>query len=389
MFGNSVSLPRLGALRWFVPLLAACFVFPSTPCSGQQAKNPAAPVAESEQSEPNAKAMLDKAVEFLRDKGQAADGSFSKETGPAVTAIVTAGLLRNGLPTHEPVVKKGLEHLLTFVQPDGGIYKVESNWKNYETCLALLCLTEANKDGELTETIKKAEAYVKKLQWNEEEGHGPDSLYYGGAGYGGKSRPDLSNTAFLVDALVACGNGPDDPHLQAALKFISNCQNLENEKNQAPFASKNSDGGFYYTCAAGGASMAGETPEGGLRSYASMTYAGLKSMIYCGVDKDDPRMKAAQAWIQAHYALNENPGMGTAGLYYYYQTFAKALAAAGESELTLASGEKKAWKQELLAALAQRQKTDGSWTNENNRWMESDPNLVTGYALLALSFCRE
>jgi squalene-hopene/tetraprenyl-beta-curcumene cyclase len=26
--------------------------------------------------------------------------------------------------------------------------------------------------------------------------------------------------------------------------------------------------------------------------------------------------------------------------------------------------------------------------NENDRWMEGDPNLVTGYVLMALSHCR-
>jgi len=38
--------------------------------------------------------------------------------------------------------------------------------------------------------------------------------------------------------------------------------------------------------------------------------------------------------------------------------------------------------------LAKRQHEDGSWTNSNARWLEGDANLVTGYALLALSYCR-
>ena len=79
-----------------------------------------------------------------------------------------------------------------------------------------------------------------------------------------------------------------------------------------PFAAKVNDGGFYYTVAAGGQSMAGPTPDGGLRSYGSMTYAGFKSMIYAGVEPDDPRVKAAYEWIQKHYTLDENPGMGAA-----------------------------------------------------------------------------
>ena len=40
--------------------------------------------------------------------------------------------------------------------------------------------------------------------------------------------------------------------------------------------------------------------------------------------------------------------------------------------------------------LAKRQAADGSWVNSgSDRWMEGDPNLVTGYALLALSYCKE
>ena len=69
------------------------------------------------------------------------------------------------------------------------------------------------------------------------------------------------------------------------------------------------------------------TPDGGLRSYASMTYAGLKSMIFAGVGPEDPRVKAAVSWIRKHYDLQSNPGMGTAGLFYYYHTFGKAMTA--------------------------------------------------------------
>ena len=45
-----------------------------------------------------------------------------------------------------------------------------------------------------------------------------------------------------------------------------------------------------------------------------MTYTGLKSFLYAGVNKDDPRVKAAVSWVRAHYTFEENPGMGQAGL---------------------------------------------------------------------------
>ena len=131
------------------------------------------------------------------------------------------------------------------------------------------------------------------------------------------------------------------------------------------------------------------TANGGLRSYASMTYAGLKSMIFAGVQRDDPRVKAAFEWIRKHYDLRTNPGMGAAGLYYYYHTFAKALSAMQVEMIEDGDGRNHDWKRELLRELARRQNDDGSWTNsENPRWMEGDPNLTTAYVLLAVSYCK-
>ena len=46
-----------------------------------------------------------------------------------------------------------------------------------------------------------------------------------------------------------------------------------------------------------------------------MTYAGLKSFLYAGVGKDDPRVKAAIEWVRKHYTLDENPNMGANGLW--------------------------------------------------------------------------
>jgi squalene-hopene/tetraprenyl-beta-curcumene cyclase len=336
-----------------------------------------------------AKQLAAKGVQFLKTS-QAADGSFSGFAGPGVTAIATTGMLRSGATTSDPAVATAIDYVLKHVREDGGIYGEGSNHKNYETALAVLLLTEANKDGKYDDQLAKAEKFLKGLQWDDAEGHAKDSFNYGGAGYGSHSRPDLSNTSFLLDALVAAGNGPDDPAIQKALVFVSRTQNLESQYNTTPFAAKVGDGGFYYTPAAGGTSQAGNTENGGLRSYGSMTYAGLKSMIYAGVDKDDPRVKAAYAWIQKNFTLDENPGMGPSGQFYYYHTFAKALATLGDENVVDADGTEHDWRSELVAKLAELQQEDGSWLNTgSDRWMEADPNLVTGYALLALSYCDD
>ena len=198
--------------------------------------------------------------------------------------------MRTGHAAADPQVAKGLKYLEQYAQADGGVYVPRNRIPIYETCIALVCFKEANGDRRYDKIIQAAEKFVRAQQWGEDKGKDKSDLYYGGAGYGGKSRPDLSNTAFLIDALKSCGAGPDDKAVQEALVFVSRCQNLESEHNTTQFAGKVNDGGFYYTCVLGKQDQARETPNGGLRSYGSMTYSGLKSMVYAGVTKDDPRV---------------------------------------------------------------------------------------------------
>lgn len=329
---------------------------------------------------------VNKAIEFLTTKSQDADGAYNAKAGPAITALVTASLLSHGRSPNDPQVAKSLKYLEGFVRPDGGIHAAETNHKNYETAISLVAFSLANKDGKYDKILKDGDKYVKSLQWGASDDKKESDVEFGGAGYGKSKRPDLSNTSFFLDALKATGNDENSEAVKRALTFVSRCQNLETEHNTTPFAAKKPDGGFYYTPAAGGVSQAGvDEATGALRSYASMTYAGLKSMIYAGVKKDDPRVVAAQKWLAKNYDLDSNPGMGTAGLYYYYNTMAKTLNALGEDKFVDDKGVAHDWRKELIEELASRQQKDGSWINENSRWMEGDPAIVTAYALLALS----
>ena len=327
------------------------------------------------------------AIAFLR-QSQAADGSFSSQAGPGVTGLVAAALLSVGVSSEDPVVSKSIDYILNTRRDNGGLYAEGSRHANYETCLAMMALSKANADGKYNEILQSAQKFVKGEQWDEGEGINPKDPAFGGAGYGSKSRPDLSNTAFFIEALRTTGVAQDDPAIQRALAFVNRCQNLESPANDTPFASKLNDGGFYYTPANGGDSMAGkDEATGGLRSYASMTYAGLKSMLYAGVSQEDYRVKAALKYLSKNYSVTSNPGMGAAGHYYYLQTMSKALSVAGVTSFDSESG-KHAWKSDVLAQLKKTQKVDGSWTNPEPRWMEGDPNLVTAYALLTLSHLK-
>ena len=330
---------------------------------------------------------VDKAVEFLR-LTQSEDGSWTAPDAVGITALCTRALLDSDVPSDDPAVAKALEYLRSFIQEDGGVYHEQSQHRNYETSISLLAFQAANAEGGYDETIENAVVFLKGLQWDHSEDIDESDPAFGGAGYGKHQRPDLSNTQFFLDALKAAGLSHSDPAIQNALLFVSRCQNLESEFNTTPFSSKVDDGGFYYTPAAGGTSQAGTNPDGGLRSYASMTYAGLKSMIHAGVTADDPRVTAATDWIRAHYTLDENPGLDQQGLFYYYHTFGKALDAMEVNEFEDVDGVRHDWRRELAEHMFTIQQENGSWLNTADRWYEGDPNLVTAYGLMALSYCQ-
>lgn len=333
-----------------------------------------------------AKARL-RGINFLKTS-QSNDGSWTTPKTPAISGLATFALLQSGVPASDPFVEKALKHLESFVQPDGGIYAPKSQHGNYETSIIVLVFSAANQDGKYSAVIKNADRYLRNLQWDDSQDTDRSDPKFGGAGYGGaNSRPDLSNTAFFLDALEASGAKPNDPDVQKALVFLSRCQNLESEHNLTPAASKVNDGGFFYTPAAGGSSPAGNTENGGLRSYGSMTYAGLKSMIFAGLTVDDQRVKAAREWIEKHYTVEENPGLGRQGMYYYFHVFSKTLATLDWDYLNDNMGKSHDWRKELAESLFKLQQENGSWLNKSDRWFEGNPDLATAFALMSLKYC--
>src|SRR4051812_41450447 len=61
----------------------------------------------------------EKGVNFLKTS-QANDGSWTSPESPGVSGLVVYSLLLSGTPASDPVVEKGLKHLSSFVQQDGG-----------------------------------------------------------------------------------------------------------------------------------------------------------------------------------------------------------------------------------------------------------------------------
>ena len=96
-------------------------------------------------------------------------------------------------------------------------------------------------------------------------------------------------------------------------------------------------------------------------------------------------MRAAFEYAARFWTVDENPGQGQQGLFFYFNIMSRALTAAGLDTLPKGAGGIR-WREELIRKVISLQKPDGSWANENNRWWENDPVLATSYALLALEF---
>ena len=357
-------------------LIALTLLIPPPVESGDPAAGPSAK---------DVGALVEKGVAYLKTS-QSQDGSFSaSKAGPGITALVVAGLARNGVGPQDPMVAKALVYLENQVQKDGGVYN--KILANYTTSVAIMAFRDANSGGKYDALIKDAAAFLKRIQHEDD----PKNVSHGGFSYDGKKRPDMSNSGFSVEALILAGIPKDDPAIKKALTFIGRCQNLPGEFNDQPFArktTKDDQGGFVYL-PFDTDDKRHATAEGGLRSMGAMTYGGLKSFLYAGVSKEDPRVKAAIDWVRRHYTLEENIGMGNAGLYYYYHTFAKAMDAWGENPFVDAAGKKHNWRQELFEALRSRQNADGSWRNKGERtFAEDNQDLCTAFALLSLSYCR-
>ena len=339
-------------------------------------------------------AVVDKATAYLKST-QDQNGGWSTQKNIGVTGVVVTGLLDCGKSPDDEPAAKGLAYIESLVNPKAGHIAgpdPKVGLQNYVTSVNVMALAAARRDARYKPVIGNAANFLKKLQWDDGEGKKPDDDFFGGAGYDSKSRPDLSNTSFFLEALKAAGTPADDDAFKKAAVFVSRCQNLKGEHNDRPWAGKINDGSFIYSAAGGGQTKTSDDPNAPLTGYGSMTYAGVKSMIYCGIGKDDPRVQTALGWLRKNYTTEMNPGMppqlGGRGLFYYYHTMAKTLDLLGEDVFVDDKGVKHDWRADLLTAIAKRQKPDGSWTNETDRWLEGDPNLVTGYMLMALSHCK-
>ncbi|MEO1128648.1 MAG: prenyltransferase/squalene oxidase repeat-containing protein [Planctomycetota bacterium] len=358
-----------------------------------------------------AREMIAKSIAYLESVQDPETGGWAvmpegRPQFPAITGLVVNGMLMEpDIDASHPSVARGVEFMLSFRQESGGIY--DRVLANYNTAICLSALSRVN-TPEAASAIAPAQQFLKGLQWSEDALEHPETQqvsaehpFYGGVGYGSKGRADLSNTSLMLQAMHDSGLDCDDESFQRALVFLQRVQ-MHEDVNDMAYAEGSQQGGFIYATSPTaqqmgvGESKAGEIQEtlsdgttaSRLRAYGSMTYAGFKTYIYADLDRDDLRVRAARAWIGRNYTLQENPGLGMSGMYYYLVTFSRALDAWGVSGLEVVDADGSTrevdWANDLIDRLAELQTEDGSFRSVDDRWMENNPVLITAYALLAL-----
>ncbi len=324
---------------------------------------------------------------------QHTNGWWSTPDHPSVTALALSAM--TGEPDARlknwPGMRKGYAFVLSCVKPDGGIYG--TNLANYNTSISMMALLAAQ-EPKYDAVLRRARSFVAGMQADLGEPGKMDTAWDGGLGYSHDAgRSDMNNTLTALEALhyskhlVADRNSDaKDLNWAAAVQFLQHCQNLPGVNTQAWVSTDARDrGGFVYdpdSSKAGGATNTAGSVA--LRSYGSISYAGLLSYIYADVKKSDPRVQAVMEWLRSNHSLTENPGMGQQGYYYYLHLMTKALNAAQVEEFATRDGRKLDWRRDTAMRLIDLQKADGSWQNDTGRWWEKDPNLVTAYAVLSL-----
>jgi squalene-hopene/tetraprenyl-beta-curcumene cyclase len=416
---------KLRSFACFVGAIVVAGCGDATPSSSSSATPPAAkgPIAGAPDAAPTtrpdspppgtetwkdrAKAAADKGVRFLREKQspeglwgfRLQNGEFRPDVG--LTGLALLSILESPRGYSEsdgPFIRLPAEWLAAQQKPDGSIHG--GMLATYNTAVAMLALS-ATKNPKYRPVLDKGLEYLRVVQSDESERYERSDVYYGGVGYGGDERPDLSNTHFAVEAAAKSGMAADDPFFEKALVFLQRSQNY-GETNDLPVkdgVSVGNDGGGYYAPgASSGEAKAGfvELPDGRKirRSYGSMSYALLKSYAFCKLDRRDARVRALVSWLDANYDVTKNPGMTGdkpnaeyAGLFYYYLTMARALQAAGDV-LSTKEGTPRPWKRDLAEHLVALQKEDGAWTNDRNgEFWENVPVLATAYSVGTLAIC--
>lgn len=340
------------------------------------------------------KKSVDHGIAYLRE--QQKDGKWLNH--PGVTSLCLLAMVechRNYNRHDGPWMRNPIDYLIKSQHKDGAIYDDTSRapTKNYCTSLAIITLA-ATKNPIYKEVINKGKNFLMKIQADEGEGYDKEKdIHFGGIGYGGDQRPDLSNLHIALEAVTVAGLNKDHDLFKKALVFVERCQ--DSEKNTL-FDTGTSSGGFAYSAdiptnknlpTDKSKENNNHNEKNVIVPYGSMTFAGIRSLIFCNVDFDDEKFKESLKWVENNFSVKKHPGMlkSQTSIYYYYFTLAKTFHLIEKNNPKVLKDKNLNWKSVLAEEILSRQQKDGSWINTEKKYMEGVPVLCTAYAINALN----
>ena len=323
---------------------------------------------------------------------QSRDGGWPSRTygllrsGQSLTPFVLDALLQvpsNVYRLPSDRLERSIRFIRANTNADGVLGMMDPSlpdYPNYATALAVSALCRAKRSG-WEKDIRPMVAYLRRMQFSEQNGWKPADAPYGAWGMGGMEHPppnpghvDLSMTRYVLQALRAAGVPLDDPAFARARIFIDRCQNYD------PEHPKDADGGFFFSTTESDTNKAGQDGQH-FRSYGTTTADGILALVAIGGTLQDRRIRAAHNWLISHHRDMAVPGfVGPA-----YQRWPQGLAfyyAAAATEAFHALGN--LMDTSVANALKRTQRRDGSWVNPENLVKEDDPLIATAFAVRAL-----
>lgn len=317
------------------------------------------------------RAAVAMAAKYLWSK-QSPDGGWHSETygllrsGQSLTPFLLAALLGAPDPPKE-AVGRAVAFIRASMNEAGEVGRADpslEDYPNFATSLAVLALVRAGR----TAGVDRMAAALRRQQFSEAGGWGPDHPAYGAWGMGGPLRTpphtghlDLSMTRHALQAM-AISKAPWDG-ASRAMKYLERC--------------RNEDGGFLFSTVILDANKAGAGT-----SYGTATADGVLALL--ALQAPPEQVKPPLLWLSRHHRVDGVPGFDDRGakwrqgmLYYYLAASSQAFQQSG--------GGPAGWAKEMIHALTARQREDGSFKNESFLMKEDDPFLATGLALLALT----
>ena len=313
---------------------------------------------------------------------QQADGSWRSpryamlRDGVALTPVIALALQEAGLPSDDPALTRAAGWIATRVRPDGSLGTEDPfllAYPTYATASALAFLQGRNNEGEAA-LRERMRSWLHAAQIDEGEAIPPTHPAHGLWGFnralpGQPGHVDIAHTCWALEALAYAADTASEPSLTALARM------------------QNADGGFYFSPTDDAANKGRTDADGAFASYASATCDGIRALLACGCAPDDPRVRAAATWLEAHPEWNPVAGIPANQSEDWQQSV--LLYASMSRARTLAALDRADWAPAYLATVRPYQQDNGLYANPRGFLMKEDEPLVASALVLrGLAACR-